>query len=258
MDLNAKKVLITRPRCQADEFAAALQQTGALAVFFPVIEIAAVEDPTALDQALSTLDSYHWLVLTSANGVLAVWERLQVLGITGLPSSLRVAAIGPKTAQALLAAGVQPDFVPDEYIAEAILPGMGALRGQRVLLLRADLARPALALAIRAAGGEAVEIAAYRTVPAGPDSAALLALQSGVQVVTFTSSSTVRNFCALARAAGLDPARLPGLPVLACIGPITAATARQEGLPVDLVAAEYTTAGLLQALLDYQPTKTKT
>jgi uroporphyrinogen-III synthase len=147
--------------------------------------------------------------------------------------------------------GVQPEFVPDEYVAEAILPGLGELQGCRVLLLRADLARPALPQAIRQSGGEAHEIAVYNTVAAELDPEALEALRQGVDVVAFTSSSTVRNFVSLVRQAGLDPAALPGNPLYACIGPVTAQTAREEGLPVSLVADEYTTEGLIKALLEY-------
>jgi uroporphyrinogen-III synthase len=189
--------------------------------------------------------------LTSVNGVEAVWERFAALELPAVPAGVRVAAIGPKTAEALLGRGVRPEFVPDEYVAEAILPGLGDLRGRWVLLPRADLARPALPQAIQAAGGVAHEIAAYRTLPAAPDPDGLQALSSGVDIITFTSSSTVRNFMALARAAGLDSLDLPGSPIFACIGPITTATAREEGLPVALTAGEYTTEGLIIALVDF-------
>ncbi|HEX7975099.1 MAG TPA: uroporphyrinogen-III synthase [Anaerolineales bacterium] len=250
-ELSGKRVLVTRPRAQMAEFAAALQAAGAEPVCLPVIEIGPAPDPIALDRALLKLGCYDWLALTSVNGVDAVWKRLQALHLTDLPPTLRVAAIGPKTAEALAGRGVTPDFVPEEYVAEALLPGLGDLRGRWVLLPRADLARPALAEAIRAAGGVAHEIAAYRTLPARPDPAGLEALKAGTDVVTFTSSSTVRNFAALASAAGLDPLRLPGSPVFACIGPITAATAQGEGFVVSVVAQEYTTAGLVQALETY-------
>jgi uroporphyrinogen-III synthase len=243
-----KRVLITRPRPQAGEFAAALQQAGFEAVFFPVIEIRPVEDPSQLDSALSCLKRYDWLVLTSVNGVQAVWERLEHLGIPGLPEGLSVAAIGPKTAEALLDRGVTPDYVPDEYIAEAILPGLGDLRGRSVLLPRAELARKALAEAVERGGAWAHEITAYHTIPASPDEEGLSALRKGVDVVTLTSSSTAHNFSALVRAAGMDPLHLPGDPLYACIGPITTASARQEGLPVEVVASTYTTQGLLEAL----------
>lgn len=248
-ELRGKRVLVTRPRAQADEFLAALRQAGAEPVCFPVIAIEALADTAMLDRALGKLACYDWLVLTSVNGVMAVWERLAALEVSALPPGLRVAAIGPKTAGALRSRGVEPDFVPREYIAEAILPGLGDLHGRWVLLPRAELARPDLALAIRQAGGVPHEIVAYRTLPADPDPEGLRALRQGVDILTFTSSSTVRNFISLVAAAGLDPRRLPGSPIVACIGPITAETARQAGLLADVVAEEYTTAGLLAALI---------
>ena len=250
MDLKHKRILITRPRLQADHLASLLKDLGAVPISFPVIQIAPVKETSTLDRALRALDRYHWLVLTSVNGVQTTWERLAALEIKTLPNRLRVAAIGPKTAAALQAMGVQPDFVPDEYVAEAILPGLGDVKGRWVLLLRADIARASLPKAIQQAGGLAHEIAVYNTLPGEPDPIALEALRAGVDVVTFTSSSTVRNFIQLVKQAGLDPNGLPGSPLYACIGPITAQTARELGLPVGLVATQYTSEGLVQALLD--------
>ena len=250
MDLRAKRILITRPRAQSAGFARHLKELGAIPILFPVIEIAPVKVSLALDKALRQLDQYDWLVLTSANGVQVTWKRLSDLQIPALPEGLKVAAIGPKTAAALRSVGVSPDFIPDEYVAEAILPGLGDLQGCRVLLLRAEMARQALPQAIRQGGGVATEIAVYNTVAADPDPEGLQALRRGVDVVTFTSSSTVRNFIKLVRQAGLDPAALPGEPLYACIGPVTAQTAREEGLSPALVASEYTTEGLIKALLE--------
>ncbi len=251
MDLNGKRILITRPKAQSAGFARRLKDLGAIPVFFPVIVIAPVKVNRALDKALRQLDQYDWLVLTSVNGVQVTWDRLSALEIKALPAHLKVAAIGPKTAAALRSVGISPDFVPDEYVAEAILPGLGELSGCRVLLLRADLARQALPQAIRQGGGVAHEFAVYNTVAAQPDPKGLRALRQGVDVVTFTSSSTVRNFISMLRQAGLDPAALPGKPLYACIGPVTAQTAAEEGLPAGLVAGEYTTEGLIKALLEY-------
>ncbi len=251
MKLRQARILITRPRKQADEFASALGAEGAFPILFPVIEIGALEDPAGLDEALRRLDGYDWFILTSVNGVEAVWQRFEALGLPGVPTRVKVAAIGPKTAAALRSRGVEPTFVPEEYVAEAILPGLGDLQGRRVLLTRADLARPALAKAIEQAGGRADEITAYRTLPSLPDPQGLAALREGVDIITFTSSSTVRHFLALAESSGLDPFRLPGAPLFACIGPVTAATAKECGLPVGVVADEFTTAGLLKALKQF-------
>jgi uroporphyrinogen-III synthase len=251
MDLNAKRVVITRPRGQADNFAEALLEAGAHPIIFPVIQISQEDDNVALDRALGKLECYEWLVLTSVNGVKAVWERMQTLGLDKIPESVQVAAIGPKTADALRQHGVSPNFVPDEYVAEAIVPGLGDLRGRWVLLPRADLARSALPHAIQALDGVAHEITAYRTLPGQPDPRSLEELRAGVDVITFTSSSTVRNFVALLAASGLGVKNLPGAPIFACIGPITAQTAGEEGLPVDVVADEYTIEGLLKALLEH-------
>lgn len=251
MNLVGKRILITRPPAQAEGLQKILERKGGRVICFPTIAIKPVTDPTPLDRALSRLDCYDWLILTSVNAVKVVWERMTALGITDFPEDLHVAAIGPKTATALMQHGVVPDFIPPEYIAEAILPGLGDLAGRWVLLPRADLARETLPEAITRAGGVAHVIVAYHTLPAQPERDGLKALEEGVDVVTFTSSSTVRNFAELVRAAGLDPLRLPGEPVIACLGPVTAATARQMGMKVDVIAREYTVEGLVDALLRY-------
>jgi uroporphyrinogen III methyltransferase/synthase len=243
-----KTILITRPRQQAKGFAQELLAAGYQVVFFPVIVISPMEDYAALDKALQTIARYSWVVFTSVNGVEAVWSRLKALGIQSLPAHVRLAAIGPKTAEALLVRQQKVDYVPQEYVAEAILPGLGDLAGKWVLLPRAEIARKALPEAICAAGGLAHEIAVYRTLPAQPDPDGWEALKQGVDVITLTSPSTVQNFVALAKMANLDPQNLPGQPIYACIGPITAQSAEQEGLSPRVMADQYTTQGLLQAI----------
>ena len=242
-----KRILITRPWMQAEEFAERLRAAGFEPVFFPVIEIQPIEDNVALERALSKLDCYDWVVFTSVNAVEVVFDQHSSL-VLGKGSGVKFATIGPKTAEALQGHGISPDFVPDEYVAEAILPGLGDLRGRWVLLPRAEIARKALPEAICEAGGIAHEIAVYKTLPARPDPEGLAALKSGVDVVTLTSSSTVHNFIAIARAHGFNPVRLPGNPVFACIGPITEQTAREEGLVNLVTAREFTTEGLTKAI----------
>jgi uroporphyrinogen III methyltransferase/synthase len=237
------KVLITRPRSQSDSFADALRSAGFEPIYFPVIEIRSIEENPELEQALKNISKYDWIVFTSVNGVEVVSKKL------GQFSSLpRVAAIGPKTAEALKARGVTPDFVPEEYVAEAILPGLGDLRGKWVLLPRAEIARKTLPEAIVKAGGTAHEIAVYKTLPAQPDAEGLAALKSGVDAITFTSPSTVENFLAVVRKNGLDPLNLPNNPLFACIGPITEQAAREEGFANLVVAKEYTAEGLVEVI----------
>jgi uroporphyrinogen-III synthase len=243
-----KRILITRPQSQAAGFAARLSSLGFEPVFFPVIEIRPVEDTAALDGALRKLGCYDWIVFTSVNGVEIVWRRLEDLAIKDFPPDMRIAAIGPKTAEALSKRGVIPAFVPTEYVAEAILPGLGDLHGRWVLLPRAEIARKALPEAITAAGGVAHEIAIYQTLPPQIDPKGLDALRQGVEVITFTSPSTVNHFIQIAQDAGLDPLNLPGPPRVACIGPITASAASAAGLAVDMVASVYTTEGLVEMI----------
>lgn len=238
------KVLITRPRSQADNFADKLRSTGFEPIYFPVIEIQPVEHNLALQRALSKVGCYEWIVFTSTNAVDVVLDQFPSVKW----SETKTSAVGPKTAQALKARGIEPNFIPDEYIAEAILPGLGDLIGKWVLLPRAEIARRELPEAIFNAGGVPHEITVYKTIPAAPDTEAVEALRSGVDVVTFTSASTVENFVAIARKNNLDPLNLPNQPVFACIGPLTEAAARQAGFNSIVVANEYTTDGLIQIL----------
>jgi uroporphyrinogen-III synthase len=242
-----KRILVTRPRAQADEFANKLRSVGFEPVFFPVIEIKPVEDNLALERALSKLSCYEWIVFTSVNAVEVVFGNYSRL-IFSDGVGTRFAAIGPKTASSLKAHGIDPHFVPEEYVAEAILPGLGDLIGKWVLLPRAEIARKALPEAIFHAGGIPHEITVYKTLPSQPDPGGLEALRSGVDVITLTSPSTVENFVAIAEKNGLDPRNLPNNPLFACIGPITERAAKEVGLPNLMVAKEYTTDGLVTVL----------
>lgn len=243
--LAGKRILVTRPRVQAAELCDKLAAQGATPIVFPTIEIAPLDDYTALDHAIRQLAQYQWIIFTSVNGVKAFWDRLDVVGASLMPT-LRVAAIGPATASALQSHDVTVTLIPDEYVAEAIIESIGVVRGQRILLPRADIAREALAVELQKRGAIVDEIAAYRTLPAQPDPDGLIELRHGVDVITFTSSSTVRNFIALVGQAAISSNTL-----IACIGPITANTARKLGLRVDIVAAEYTMDGLVAALVDH-------
>jgi len=245
--LAGKRILVTRSRAQAADLCDKLSALGAQPIVFPTIDIAPLEDHTALDRAIADLSRYQWVVFTSVNGVAAVWDRLTAIGKDGRAfGRIPVAAIGPATAHALGKRGVQAQFIPDEYVAEAIVEGIGDVQGRRILLPRADIAREMLAIELERRGAVVDEITAYRTLPAAPDPTGLTELRRGVDAITFTSSSTVRNFVALAGRDGHSPHT-----VVACIGPITANTARELGFHVDVAATRYTTEGLVQALADY-------
>ena len=246
-----KRVLITRPRAQSESFGEALKAAGFEPIYFPVIEIRPIENNVTLDKVLDKLNCYEWIVFTSVNAV-DIFFSPSPLGPSplgrGQGKGLRVAAIGPKTADALRRHNIEPDFVPEEYVAEAILPGLGDLRGKWVLLPHAEIARKALPEAIVKAGGTAHEIVVYKTLPAELDMEGLDALKMGVDVITFTSASTVENFVAVLRQNKLDPLNLPNNPLFACIGPITEQAAREEGLVNLVVAKEYTTEGLVEVI----------
>jgi uroporphyrinogen III methyltransferase/synthase len=244
------KVLITRPRSQSASFGAALQQAGFEPIYFPVIEIHPMEDLSALDDALAEIERYAWVVFTSVNGVDIVFDHINVGAKHASPlhSGVKIAAIGKKTTESLRKYGIEPFFVPDDFVSDEILPGLGDLHGKWVLLPVAEIARPVLPKAITAAGGVAHEIAVYRTLPTEVDTEGLAALKAGVDWITFTSPSTVQNFVQIARQNGLDPFNLPGDPKIACIGPVTEKAALDEGFKVDATAGEYTTEGIIEAI----------
>ncbi len=242
------KVLITRPRAQSESFGRALFAAGFEPIYFPVIEIRPIENNTELDNAIKNIDKYSWVIFTSANAVDAVFPLAPTPLPVGEGQGVRFAAIGPKTAEALRKHNIKPDFVPDEYVAEAILPGLGDLKNKWVLLPRAEIARKELPEAIARAGGIAHEIVVYQTLPSAVDLDGLNELKSGVDLITFTSASTVENFVALVHQNKLDPLNLPNHPLFACMGPITGQAAREEGITNLVVAEEYTTEGLIKAI----------
>ena len=248
--LQGKRVLVTRARAQAGDLVQQLQALGALPIVAPTIDIVPPADAyAALDAALRELSTFHWVVFTSVNGVLHVWERLMALGLTaGAFAAVHVAAIGPATAAALQSRHIHVALVPERYVAEGLLDAIPPPAGQRFLLPRAAGSRATLRTGLVAAGAEVAEVHAYQTMQEEPSSAAFAALDAGVDVLTFTSSSTVHNFCSQ-----MGPERTRRLAAQArvvAIGPITAATARALGLRVDAVASEYTIAGLIDALID--------
>jgi uroporphyrinogen III methyltransferase/synthase len=246
--LFGRRILVTRSRHQASALSQLLAERGALPVEWPTIEIQPIKDNKELDQAISRLASYHWLIFTSANGVDAFFQCLTGKGrdVRAL-KGLEVGVIGPATAAALERRGLRPDFVPERYTTEDIVSELAGrdLAGRRILLARAEKVPPELVEGLARLGAEVHQVATYRTVPAGAISSAKeMLLKGDIDVVTFASSSTMHNLVTLMGEGW--PAQNKAK--VACIGPVTAATAIQTGLKVDIVAKEHTIAGLVEAI----------
>ena len=239
--LAGMRIMVTRADRQATGLAAALTALGADAIMCPVIAI----EPIAVDPAvLQDLGRYDWLVMTSANGVDRLGEILREAN-RDFPAHIKVAAIGPETAARAEEAGMTPALVPSRFIAEELAQALAATMtpGARILLARAAGARDVLPELLRARGARVDVVETYRTVPPADLRPRLAACLPGVDMITFTSSSTVRHFV------GAMPEPPANRVKIACIGPITAQTARDLGLRVDIIAQEYTTRGLVDAIV---------
>ena len=252
--LSGKRILITRAREQSAESASRLKRMGAEVVVFPTIEIVPPLRWDGLDQAIDQIRSYYWIIFTSANGVHFFWQRLKEKDkCLRLPSSLKVCAIGPATAKALKEKGGSVNYIPKEYIAEAILEGFEkmAIRGRRILLARAKIARDVLPKGLKKMGAEVDVVEVYRTIKpkGGARKLRQLLTEEKIDAITFTSSSTVNHFAELLKKEDLKT-YLKGISI-ACIGPVTARTAKAWGIKVTIQPDEYTLPGLTQAIAEY-------
>lgn len=252
--LEGRTIVVTRAAAQAQRLSQLLEAAGARVLEAPAIVIAPPPSWQPLDDALDVLEQFTWVIFTSVNGVAMVDRRLPTRGLSWAAlAGRRVAAIGPATADALAEHGVRADLVPAEYRAEGLLE---RLRGvitpaDRVLLPRAAQTRDVLVTELRRLGAQVTEVPAYTTRRADAGTARLReALAAGtIDAVTFTSSSTARNFAELfsedERRAWLSRV------TVASIGPITAATAAEYGMMTDVTPSEYTIPALARALTDH-------
>ncbi|MCB7129038.1 MAG: uroporphyrinogen-III C-methyltransferase [Candidatus Brocadiales bacterium] len=250
--LFRRTVVVTRSRDQASDFARELEERGARVIEFPTIKITEPTDISPLDKAIRELSTFHWVVFTSVNGVEAFFRRLFHLGMDVRElKGVEICAIGPATAGEVRRYCLNVDCQPSKYVAEEVLEELkkrGDLKGKRILMPRADIARSFLPEELKKLGAEAVEVTAYCTVLAETGEKKLLErITAGeVDVVTFTSSSTVRNFVKIIGKENL--ARLNGKARFASIGPITTGTAEELGLNISKEAKEYTIPGLVKAV----------
>lgn len=246
---SAPRVLVTRPREQARELVDLLAARDLRGVSVPAVAIRHEAAGGVLDAALLALEGAAWLVITSANGALALARRLRALR-RSLPVTTRLAAVGPATAAALEAGGLRVDRVPHHYLTVAIADELGDVRGSRVVLARADAATPDLAQALRSRGAKVEEIVAYRTLegPHRSQVALRAAMREGIDAISLTSGSTARGLARLATTLGADEAeRLRAVPTFA-IGPVTAIAAREAGFQLRGTATVHTAEALADTI----------
>jgi uroporphyrinogen III methyltransferase/synthase len=252
--LLGKRIVVTRAREQASDLVRQLSDLGAECLEYPTIKIVPADDVVPLDNAIDNLSAYDWIVFTSVNGVKYFFDRLFETGkdVRAL-NNLHTAAIGPATAERLFQFGLKSDIIPKNYRAESVVEAFRKenLAGQKILLPRAAEARPVLPVELRKMGAEVDEITAYLTEKV-QDNTDLLVKQledKSIDMITFTSSSTVKNFKSL-----LPPHKFTQLidgTTVASIGPITTDTAAELGFKVHLTAESYTIPGLCEAILKY-------
>ncbi len=250
--LFGKTVIVTRARAQASQLTKQLEEQGARVLEAPSIKIVPAADYAPLQQAISNIDSYKWLVLTSSNGVEYFFEQLTKAGKDSRSLyGVKIAAIGSATAKALAAHGITADLVPSAYKAEELADALqqNITSGDKVLIARAKVAREVLPERLRELGAQVDVVTAYETVTDCENKDELLALLENVEadMITFTSSSTVTNMLDILG----DKKDLLQKTVIAAIGPVTAATCIKNGLTPAVTAAEYTIDGLMSAIQSY-------
>jgi uroporphyrinogen III methyltransferase/synthase len=251
--LLGKGVVVTRAREQASELAVRLRELGACVIQFPTIAIRELSDYSEVESEILALQSWDWIVFTSVNGVKHFFRQLGEIGLDArVFGGLDVAAIGPATADALRERGINPDFVPDKYVAEHVVEGLleKGVKGKRVLIPRAKVAREVLPEQLAEAGAEVKVLPVYETVLAEENADKLeeKLAEGEVHYVTFTSSSTVENFFTLLAPEVLK--RYEGAVKLAAIGPVTAKTLEGFGFTADIQPEDYTIPGLVAALVE--------
>ena len=261
--LSGRRIVVTRSREQAGELIDMLEERGAEAIPAHAIRITAPEDPAPLDDACRNAGSFDWIVFASANAVDYFMRRLLAIGDVRDLHGVRLCTVGPSTASRLQRYGIRVDLTPAEFRADALthaLKESGSLKGRRILMPRADIARDRLAEELREGGAEVVDVVAYRTIPGSADPGEYdvyrMLLDHEIDAVTFASASAVRNFVAML---GQEQAAdLLHSTVVASIGPVTAEAAQQLGIETTVMPERYTIPDLVDALVEHfgEPVRT--
>jgi uroporphyrinogen III methyltransferase/synthase len=249
--LAGKRILITRPAGEAKALSIKLNALGATTIEVPTIEITNPINSTPLDESIRNLTKYDWVIFTSVQGVRFFVNRMAKLKIsTEILNGLKIAAIGSATAHALELADKRANFIPEAYLTERIASDLGDVRGRFILLPRANIASKKLPLMLRQRGAIVEEVIAYRTlIPPQLTSDLLIGiLESGIDLVTFTSPSTVQNFVQILNEKKRAGSLLKNLKA-ACIGPVTGKTAKRLGINVPIIANTHTTEALVEAIV---------
>ena len=250
--LSAKRIVVTRAREQASSMVAMLADLGADVLECPTIKVVPPISWTDLDAAIADLPAYDWLIFTSVNGVKYFFDRLfeNNRDVRAL-HHIKTACIGPETARRLSEFGIKTDILPKSYVAESVVEAFAPenVKNKKILIPRAETARPVLPAELKKMGAAVDEIAVYRTQPVLDNQALLISglEENEIDMVTFTSSSTVTNFKSLLPADRINDL-MAGVSV-ACIGPVTAETAKDLGFNVDIVAEKFTIPGLCEAII---------
>ncbi len=252
--LFGKRVVVTRSRDQASIFAEKLIDLGATTIEFPTIDVVPPSSWDELDSAIGLLETFDWLILTSANAVRFFMERLRSLGKDiRLLKGVNICVVGPKTAESLEQYGLKADLIPAEFKAEGVLAALGGVRvkGQKFLIPRAKVAREVIPDRLREMGADVMIATAYENVRPALDTDRMknLFLENKITAVTFTSSSTVHNFIEILGQKEYKTF-LEGVDV-ACIGPVTAKTAEEYGMKVSIMPKEYTIPALVDAIVEH-------
>lgn len=252
--LQGKNIVVTRARAQASEFVMVLRTAGAQVLCCPTIRIVPPPSFRPLDQAIQRLDSYHWLIFTSVNGVETFMKRFKkIFNEAYFPKCLKSCAIGPATAERMRRLGVPVTRISKEYVAESILKEIQKVRGKKILIPRAENAREVLPRALRRRGARVDVVTAYRTVVDKSSFSTFRKWLKNKQVdcITFTSSSTVKNFFSLLSASAKDQLAQNKKIQAASIGPVTSRTLKEFGWPPAIVAAKPTTQHLAAAIVNF-------